>query len=34
MEYYKTNPNFQVKYGTDLAVDYIDDIITLFKDKK
>ena len=34
MEYYKTNPNFQVKYGTDLAVDYLDDLITLFKEKK
>jgi hypothetical protein len=34
MEYYKTSPDFQVKYGTDLAVDYLDDLITLFKDKK
>lgn len=34
MEYYKTNPEFKIKYGTDLAVDYLDDLITLFKDKK
>lgn len=34
MEYYKTSPDFQVKYGTDLAVDYLDDLITLFRDKK
>lgn len=34
MEYYKTSPNFQVKYGTDLASDYLDDLITLFKDKR
>ena len=34
MEYYKTSTDFQVKYGTDLAVDYLDDLITLFKDKK
>ena len=34
MEYYKSSPNFQVKYGTDLAVDYLDDLITLFKEKK
>ena len=34
MEYYKTSPNFQIKYGTDLAVDYLDDLITLFKDKQ
>jgi hypothetical protein len=34
MEYYKTSPNFQIKYGTDLASDYLDDLITLFKDKQ
>jgi hypothetical protein len=34
MEYYKTSPDFQVKYGTDLAVDYLDDLITLFREKK
>ena len=33
-EYYKTSPNFQIKYGTDLASDYLDDLITLFKDKQ
>lgn len=33
MEYYKNNPNFDIKYGTDLASDYLDDLITLFKDK-
>jgi hypothetical protein len=34
MEYYKTNPDFKIKYGTDLIVDYLDDIITLVKEKK
>jgi hypothetical protein len=34
MEYYKMSPDFQIKYGTDLAVDYLNDLITLFKDKK
>lgn len=34
MEYYKTSPEFQVIYGTDLAIDYLDDLITLFRDKK
>jgi hypothetical protein len=34
MEYYKNNPNFEVKFGTDLASDYLDDLITLFKDKQ
>jgi hypothetical protein len=34
MEYYKTNPDFKIKYGTDLAVDYLDKILTLFKEKK
>lgn len=33
MEYYKNSPEFEVKYGTDLAVDYLDDLITLFKNK-
>jgi hypothetical protein len=34
MEYYKMSPDFKIKYGTDLAVDYLNDLITLFKDKK
>ena len=34
MDYYKMSPDFQIKYGTDLAVDYLNDLITLFKDKK
>jgi hypothetical protein len=34
MEYYKNSPEFQIKYGTDLAVDYLDDLITLFKNKQ
>jgi len=34
MEYYKTNPDFKIKYGTDLIADYLDDIITLVKEKK
>jgi hypothetical protein len=34
MEYYKMSPDFRVQYGTDLAVDYLDDIIKLFRDKK
>jgi len=34
MEYYKMSPDFKVQYGTDLAVDYLDDIIKLFRDKK
>lgn len=33
MEYYKINPDFKIKYGTDLIVDYLDDIITLIKKK-
>jgi hypothetical protein len=33
MEYYKTSPDFKVQYGTDLAVDYLDDIIKLFNKK-
>ena len=34
MEYYKNNPEFKIKYGTDLALDYLNDLITLFKEKK
>ena len=34
MEYYKNSPDFKIKYGTDLAVDYIDDIIKLFQKQK
>ena len=34
MDYYKSSPGFKVQYGTDLAVDYLDDIIKLFRDKK
>jgi hypothetical protein len=34
IEYYKSSPNFQIKYGTDLDISYLDDLITLFKDKK
>jgi hypothetical protein len=34
MDYYKSSPDFKVQYGTDLAVDYLDDIIKLFRDKK
>lgn len=34
MEYYKNSPDFNIQYGTDLAVDYLDDIIKLFRDKK
>lgn len=34
MEYYKTSPDFNIQYGTDLAVDYLDDLITLFRDKQ
>tara|TARA_B110000967_G_scaffold198973_1_gene232769 strand:- start:2133 stop:3077 length:945 start_codon:yes stop_codon:yes gene_type:complete len=32
MDYYKENPDFKVLYGTDLAVDYLDDLIEMFKD--
>lgn len=33
MEYYKANPSsFSVIYGTDLATDYLNDIIEMFKD--
>jgi hypothetical protein len=34
MEYYKTSPDFQVKYNTNLAINYLDDLITLFKEKQ
>jgi hypothetical protein len=34
MEFYKINPDYTIKYGTDLAIDYLDDLITLFKEKK
>jgi hypothetical protein len=32
MDYYKEKPDFKVVYGTDLAVDYLDDLIEMFKD--
>ena len=32
MDYYRENPDFKVVYGTDLAVDYLDDLIEMFKD--
>lgn len=31
METYKQKPNFAIIYGTDLAIDYLDDIIKMFK---
>jgi hypothetical protein len=31
LDYYKNNPNFNVLYGTDLANDYLNDLIDLFK---
>jgi hypothetical protein len=34
MEFYKNDPSFTIRYGTDLAIDYLDDLITLFKEKK
>jgi len=34
MDYYKQNPDFKVLYSTDLAVDYLDDMIQMFKEKK
>lgn len=34
MDYYKSSPDFKIQYGTDLAVDYLDDIIKLFQEKK
>jgi hypothetical protein len=33
-EYYKYSPDFQIKYSTNIAISYLDDLITLFKDKK
>lgn len=32
MDEYKQNPSFAVIYGTDLATDYLDDLIEMFKD--
>ena len=32
MDEYKQNPSFNVLYGTDLATDYLDDLIEMFKD--
>jgi hypothetical protein len=32
MDSYKQNPNFSVIYGTDIAADYLDDLIEMFKD--
>ena len=33
LDYYKQNPaSFEVVYGTDLANDYLNDLIELFKD--
>jgi len=32
LEFYKQTPDFKVLYGTDLAVDYLNDIIKMFKD--
>lgn len=34
MEYYKESPDFNIQYGTDLAADYLDKMITLFREKK
>jgi len=31
MDFYKQNPDFKVLYPTDLAIDYIDDMIEMFK---
>ena len=31
MEEYKQNPNFAIIYSTDLATDYMDDLIKMFK---
>jgi len=33
MEFYKNDPDFTIKYGTDLAVDYLDKLIILFNKK-
>lgn len=32
MDKYKQKPDFSIVYGTDLAVDYLDDLIEMFKD--
>ena len=32
MDHYRDTPDFKVVYGTDLAVDYLDDLIEMFKD--
>jgi len=29
---YKSNPNYDIMYGTDIASSYLDDLIKLFKD--
>ena len=34
MDFYKQNPNFNVLYSTDLAADYLDDLIQMFKSKE
>lgn len=34
MEYYKISPDFKVQYGTDVALDYLDDLIQLFTKNK
>ena len=34
MEFYKNDPSFTIRYGTDLAIDYLDDLITLFKEQQ
>ena len=31
LDYYKNKPSFNVLYGTDLANDYLNDLINLFK---
>ena len=33
LDKYKQNPDFSVVYGTDLATDYLDDLIQMFKNK-
>lgn len=32
MDYYRNQPSYNVLYGTDIANDYLDDLIELFKD--
>ena len=32
LEFYQKTPNYTVLYGTDLAIDYLNDIIKLFKE--